>query len=376
MCYPRLHPSGAPPERLRKFPMLDRIGSAIARSEEIDALLASPEVAADPAQLSRLGKERAALAPVVSVWKRLQAAKSDLADAQALANDADPEVAALAAEEAERAEAEAARLEEELRAALLPRDPNDSKNVVMEIRGGTGGDEAALFAGDLFRMYQRYAQRRGLRVDVVNVSETEQGGLREIVYRVEGGDAYRLLKSESGVHRVQRVPVTEAQGRVHTSTATVAVLPEADEVDVDVRPEDLRVDIFHSGGPGGQNVNKVATAVRVVHNPTGIVVVSQDERSQLRNKTKAMTVLRSRLYELQLREREAATSAARRSQVGAGERSEKIRTYNFPQDRLTDHRVGLTTHGLQEIMAGQIDQVVDALLQDEQTRLLAESAPP
>ena len=353
--------------------MLDRIGSAIKRSEEIDALLASPEVAADPAQLSRLGKERAALAPVVSVWKRLQVAKEDLAEAKDLANDADAEVAALALAEAQLVAAEAASLEEELRHALLPRDPNDSKNVVMEIRGGTGGDEAALFAGDLFRMYQRYAQRRGLRVDVVNVSETEQGGLREIVYRVEGEGAYRLLKGESGVHRVQRVPVTEAQGRVHTSTATVAVLPEADEVDVNIRPEDLRVDIFHSGGPGGQNVNKVATAVRVVHNPTGIVVVSQDERSQLRNKTKAMTVLRSRLYELQLREREAATSAARRSQVGAGERSEKIRTYNFPQDRLTDHRVGLTTHGLQEIMAGQIDQVVAALLEDEQARLLAES---
>ena len=353
--------------------MLDRIGSAIKRSEEIDALLASPEVAADPSQLSRLGKERAALAPVVSVWKRLQAAKSDLADANALASDSDAEMAALAAEEAERASAEVERLESELRAALLPRDPNDAKNVVMEIRGGAGGDEAALFAGDLFRMYQRYAQRRGLRVDIVNVSETEQGGLREIVYSVEGDDAYRLLKHESGVHRVQRVPTTEAQGRIHTSTATVAVLPEADEVDVDIRPEDLRVDIFHSGGPGGQNVNKVATAVRVVHNPTGIMVVSQDERSQLRNKTKAMTVLRSRLYELELRERQAATSAARRSQVGAGDRSEKIRTYNFPQDRLTDHRIGLSAHGLQEIMDGQIDRVVDALLADEQSRLLAES---
>ncbi len=353
--------------------MLDRIGSAIKRSEEIDALLASPDAAADPSQLSRLGKERAALAPVVSAWKRLQAAKDDLADADALASDSDADMAALAAEEAERAAAEVERTEAELRAALLPRDPNDSKNVVMEIRGGTGGDEAALFAGDLFRMYQRYAQRRGLRVDIVNVSETEQGGLREVVYGVEGEGAYRLLKHESGVHRVQRVPATEAQGRIHTSTATVAVLPEADEVDVNIRPEDLRVDIFHSGGPGGQNVNKVATAVRVVHNPTGIMVVSQDERSQLRNKTKAMTVLRSRLYELELRERQAATSAARRSQVGAGDRSEKIRTYNFPQDRLTDHRIGLSAHGLQEIMAGQIDRVVDALLADEQTRLLAES---
>ena len=353
--------------------MFERLDNLLKRREEIDALLALPEVASDPAQLMRLSRERATLLPVVSAWERLQAVRSELADTKELATDADPEVAALAQEEAESLAADAERLNEDLRQALLPKDPNDSKNVIMEIRGGAGGDEAALFAGDLFRMYQRYAQRHGLRVDIVNTSETEQGGFKEIICGIEGTDAYRLLKHESGVHRVQRVPVTEAQGRIHTSTATVAVLPEADELDVNIKPEDLRVDIFHSGGPGGQNVNKVATAVRVVHNPTGIMVVSQDERSQLRNKTKAFAVLRSRLYELQAREQQQAASATRRSQVGAGDRSEKIRTYNFPQDRLTDHRIPMSIHGLHEIMDGQIDAVVDALLQDEQARLLEEA---
>ena len=353
--------------------MFERLDNLLKRREEIDMLLASPEVVSDLEQLTKLSRERATLSPVVNAWERLQTAQNELIDAKELASDADSEVAAMAAEEMESLTAEVDRLNGELREALLPKDPNDSKNVIMEIRGGTGGDEAAIFAGDLFRMYQRYAQRHGLQVDIVNTSETEQGGLKEVVCEIEGADAYRLLKHESGVHRVQRVPVTEAQGRIHTSTATVAVLPEADEVDVDIKPDELRIDIFHSGGPGGQNVNKVATAVRVVHNPTGIMVVSQDERSQLRNKTKAMAVLRSRIYEQQLRERQAATSATRRSQVGAGDRSEKIRTYNFPQDRLTDHRIGMSIHGLLEIMAGQIDAVVAALLQDEQTRLLEES---
>ena len=353
--------------------MFERLDNLLRRSREIDALFARPDVLSDPGRVNALAKERSDLQPVVAAYRRLQASRSELADAQVLAGDADAAVAEMAREELGRLTGEVERLEAELRTALLPKDPNDGRNVIMEIRGGTGGEEAALFAGDLFRMYQRYAQRHGLRVDVVSTSETEQGGLKEIVCAIEGADAYRLLKHERGVHRVQRVPVTEAQGRIHTSTATVAVLPEADEVDVDLRPEDLRIDIFHSGGPGGQNVNKVATAVRVVHNPTGIMVVSQDERSQLRNKTKALAVLRSRLFERQMIERQASTSAARRSQVGGGERSEKVRTYNFPQDRLTDHRVGMSLHGLQEIMAGQIDALVDALLQDEQAHLLAEA---
>ena len=353
--------------------MFERLDNLLLRTQEIDSLFAQPEVLSDMEQVGRLAKERADLLPVVTAYQELQNAQRELADARELAGDADADMAMMAAEEIERLTKDTERLEAELRTALLPTDPNDRKGVIMEIRGGTGGDEAALFAADLFRMYQRYSQRHGLHVDIVNTSETEGGGLREITFEVDGQDAYRLLKHESGVHRVQRVPVTEAQGRIHTSTATVVVLPEADEVDVVIKPEDLRVDIFHSGGPGGQNVNKVATAVRVVHNPTGIMVVSQDERSQFRNKTKAMTVLRSRLYEQQMREQQASTSATRRSQVGSAERSEKIRTYNFPQDRLTDHRIGMSIHGLPEIMAGQIDAIVEALLQDEQTRLLEEA---
>ena len=354
--------------------MFERIEGILKRSEEIDELFAQTHESYDAEQMNRLAKERADLQPVVVAYRRLQSAQAELEDARILSGDDDPGVAELAREEAVQLGDELQRIEAELRAALIPKDPHDGKDVVMEIRGGTGGDEAALFAGDLFRMYQRYAQRHALQVELVSTSETEGGGFKEVVCSISGAGAYRLLKHESGVHRVQRVPTTEAQGRIHTSTATVAVLPAVDEVDVDIRQEDLRVDIFHSGGPGGQNVNKVATAVRVVHAPTGIVVVSQGERSQLRNKNEAMAVLRSRLYEQQMREQQAQTSAARRSQVGAGERSEKVRTYNFPQDRLTDHRIGMTVHGLQEIMngAGQLDGLVEALLQDEQTRLLAE----
>ena len=354
--------------------MFERLENLLKRSEEIDELFAKPEAVYDPEQVSKLAKERSDLQPVVTAYRQLQAAQADLADAKSLAGDDDPEVATMSREEIERLSADMERLESELRTALIPKDPRDGKNVIMEIRGGTGGDEAALFAGDLFRMYQRYAQRHRLQVEIVNTSETEGGGFKEVVCSIAGRGAYRQLKHESGVHRVQRVPVTEAQGRIHTSTATVAVLPEADEVDVAIRPEDLRIDIFHSGGPGGQNVNKVATAVRVVHNPTGIVVVSQGERSQLRNKNEALAVLRSRLYEQQMQEQHASASATRRSQVGSGERSEKIRTYNFPQDRLTDHRIGMSIHGLQEIMAGagQFDSLVEALLQEEQTRLLEE----
>lgn len=354
--------------------MFERLDNLLKRSQQIDELFAQPEVASDPHQVNKLAKERSELQPVVTAYQQLQNAQQELADAKVLAEDDDPDFAIMARDEIDRLTTAVERLEAELRTALIPKDPNDSKNVIMEIRGGTGGDEAALFAADLFRLYQRYSQRHKLAVDIVNISETEQGGIKELVCTIQGANAFQLLKHESGVHRVQRVPVTEAQGRIHTSTATVAVLPEANEVDVEIRPEDLRVDIFHSGGPGGQNVNKVATAVRVVHNPTGIVVVSQGERSQLRNKNEAMAVLRSRLYEQQMRQQQETTSAARKSQVGTGERSEKIRTYNFPQDRLTDHRINMSIHGLQEIMAGagQLDALVEALLQEEQTRLLDE----
>ncbi|MEE8519047.1 MAG: peptide chain release factor 1 [Dehalococcoidia bacterium] len=355
--------------------MFDKLGALVKRSEEIDEMLARPEVVSDPERVAKLAKERADLQPVVSTYQRLMSTRSQLDETKGMVRDEDKDVAALAQEEVSDLTAKMEALEAELRNALLPKDPNDDKNVIMEVRAGTGGDEAALFAGDLYRMYLRYSQRRGLKVDVINTSETGQGGIKEVVFGVSGKGAYRLLKHESGVHRVQRVPVTEAQGRIHTSTATVAVLPEAEEVDVEIKDSDLRIDIYHSGGPGGQNVNKVATAVRIVHQPSGIMVAVQEERSQLKNKIKAMTVLRSRLYEREMREQQAQTSAARRSQVGTGERSEKVRTYNFPQDRLTDHRINMSVHGLEEILAGQgrLDDIVDGLLLDEQARLLQEA---
>jgi peptide chain release factor 1 len=354
--------------------MLEKLEKLAIRFAEIDVLLASPEVAADHARLSKLAKERADLQPVVETYQQLKQTQQELADARALATDSDAEMAAMAKEEIPGLTARVTVLEAKLHDALLPKDPNDDKNAIIELRAGTGGDEAGLFAGDLYRMYARYAQRHGLGVELMDSNGSELGGFKEVVFGVVGRDAFRLMKHEGGVHRVQRVPTTETQGRIHTSTATVVVLPEAEESDFDVPANELRIDIFHSGGAGGQNVNKVATAVRIVHIPTGTMAVCQDERSQLKNKTKAMTVLRSRLLEMAMREKFEATAATRKSQVGTGERSEKIRTYNFPQDRLTDHRVNLTVHGLPEIMDGQgrLDDIVEALLQDEQARLLEE----
>jgi peptide chain release factor 1 len=353
--------------------MSDRLEAIVKRNAEIEEMLAQPDVISDVQLINRLAKERAVLQPVVIAHGRLARAAAALADARALSEDDDLDIAALAKSEIPEWAAVVGTLEEEIRTVLLPRDPNDEKNAIVEIRAGTGGEEAGLFAADLFRMYARYAQGQGWQVDVANTSESGQNGFKEIVFEVRGMGIYGQLKYETGVHRVQRVPATETQGRIHTSTATVAVLPEADEVEVDIKDGELRIDIFHSGGAGGQNVNKVATAVRLVHLPTGIMVTCQDERSQLKNKTKAMSVLRARLFERQLREAQEQTGAMRKAQVGTGERSEKVRTYNFPQDRLTDHRIGLTVHGLDGILAGEIDHIVGALRKAEQARLLQEA---
>jgi peptide chain release factor 1 len=296
-----------------------------------------------------------------------------LEDTKSMLNEKlDAEMTAMAKEEAHQLEEKRDRLQEELKLALLPKDPNDEKNIIMEIRAGAGGDEAAIFAAELFRMYSRYAQNRRWNVDVISSSESIGGGIKEIILEISGKGVFSRLKYERGVHRVQRVPVTESSGRIHTSTATIAVLPEAEEVDLEIDPSDLRVDIFHSGGAGGQNVNKVATAVRLTHFPTGMVVICQDERSQLRNRQKAMAVLRSRLLDMETTKQQQEMSSMRRSQVGSGERSEKIRTYNFPQDRLSDHRIGLTLHSLPRIMQGELDEMIDALASDEQSKLLQE----
>jgi peptide chain release factor 1 len=280
-------------------------------------------------------------------------------------------MAGMVKQEIEKLETRVEQLWDELKIALLPKDEADERDIIMEIRSGVGGDEAALFAADLFRMYSRYAQNKGWSVDIINTSDSGGGGFKEIVFEIKGKGAYSRLKYERGVHRVQRVPMTEASGRIHTSTATVAVLPEADEVEVDIKPEDLRIDIFHSGGAGGQNVNKVATAVRVTHLPTGMVVICQDERSQLRNKNKAMAVLRARLLDIERTRQEEEMVEERRSQVGSADRSEKIRTYNFPQDRLTDHRIGMSLHNLPKVMVGEFDQLIDALAADDQAKRLA-----
>ncbi len=336
------------------------------RFEELEAQMAEPDVAADYKRLQSLTRERASIETTVLTFRRYRKTLDDLRQAQELLDSGDEDIARLAAGERDELAAAAQELEHELRLALTPRDPLDDRDIIMEIRAGTGGDEAALFAGDLFRMYTRYAQSHGWVTDLMNSAETGGGGLKEVTFGVQGAAAYARLKHESGVHRVQRVPVTEAQGRVHTSTATVAVLPVAEDVDVDLNTADVRVDVFHSGGAGGQNVNKVATAIRLTHAPTGIVVTCQDERSQLQNRTKAFAILRARLLEIERRKQEEEVAATRRSQVGSGERSEKIRTYNFPQNRVTDHRIGLTLHSLERLTDGELDPMLDALRAAEQ----------
>jgi peptide chain release factor 1 len=338
-----------------------RLRQALARAEEVARALADPSTASDPAKLRALGQEHTRLAPVVQLSERLQKLQSEFAQAREMAEEADPELAALARADLNRLPAEIGPLEAALHEHLLPRDPLDDRDAIVEIRAGTGGDEAALFAADLFRMYQRFLQRRGLTVEMISMSDGTSGGIKEVIFAARGGEAYGLLRREAGVHRVQRVPATETQGRIHTSAATVAVLPEAEEVDVTIHPNDLRIDVFRSGGPGGQSVNTTDSAVRITHLPTGLVVSQQDQKSQLQNKLKAMEVLRARLLDRMVAEQEAARSRERRSMVGTGDRSAKIRTYNYPQSRVTDHRINLSVHNLQEVLDGRLEEFVDAL---------------
>ncbi len=353
--------------------MQDKLRNLEERYEELTRQMGEPEALADFQKMQALAKERSTLEDVVSIYRKLRDVEEQIDEARQLVDGDDAEMARLARDELATLEPEQERLELDLKRALLPTDPHDERNVIVEIRGGTGGEEAALFAGDLFRMYSRYAELKRWQVEVLSSNGSEKGGFKEIVFEVNGRGAYSRLKYESGGHRVQRVPATEAQGRIHTSTATVAVLPEAEEVEVDINENDLKIDIFHSGGAGGQNVNKVATAVRMTHIPSGIVVQCQDERSQLKNRVKAMSILRARLLASKEEEQAALVSDSRRSQVGTGERAEKIRTYNFAQDRVTDHRVNYTRSNLPGFLDGKIDDVIDAVATADQAQRLEDA---
>ena len=351
----------------------ERLPEIEARYERVEAEMSSPEVAGDPDALRRLGKEYAELGVIVLPYREHRAALEHAAEARAMAaSETDPEMAAFLREEAEAADAKAEELRARLEELLVPRDPNEGKDVLVEIRAGAGGQEAALWAGELFEMYRHLAERKRWKTEVLSASPSDLGGFKEAVLEVRGKGVYPRLKHESGVHRVQRVPVTESSGRIHTSTATVAVLPEAEEVEVDLRPEDLKIEVFRSSGPGGQSVNTTDSAVRIVHLPTGIKVECQEERSQLQNREKAMRYLRARLLRQAQEEAAAKEAASRRSQVGTGERAEKIRTYNFPENRVTDHRIKLTLHKLQDVLAGDLDGFTDALLAAERAQQLSE----
>jgi len=353
--------------------MLDQLERIEKRYQELDQQIAIPEVTSDPKQLQILAQERASIEELVTKYREYKATSKALEETRVMLGDGlDEEMAALVKEEIESLEARQQQLLNELRLALQPKDANDEKDIIMEIRAGAGGDEAGLFAADLFRMYSRYAQSKGWGIDIIDSSESGIGGFKEIIFEIKGKGAFSRLKYERGVHRVQRVPVTESSGRIHTSTATVAVLPEADEVEVSINPDDLKIDFYHSRGAGGQNVNKVATAVRITHLPTGIVATCQDERSQLRNRMKAMSVLRARLLDIEQLKQQEAITKQRRSQVGTGDRAQKIRTYNFPQGRVSDHRIGLTLHNLPRILEGELDELIDALATNDQAKQLEE----
>ena len=350
--------------------MLDRLAELEARYEEISRQLSTPEAASDPKLLAELGRELSRLEPIVAGLRMWRSVRTQLDQARAMGDDPDEDMRAMAREEVDRLAAQSAELEADLRARLVPRDPNDNRDVIVEVRAGAGGEEASLFAADLYRMYARYAERRRWKVEVLSTSESEAGGFKEIIAEVRGDAAYSRLKFESGVHRVQRVPTTEAQGRIHTSTATVSVLPEADDVEVQIDEKDLRIDVYRSSGPGGQSVNTTDSAVRITHLPTGMMVAIQDEKSQHKNRAKAMSVLRARLLEAEQERQAAERGEERRSQVGHGDRSEKIRTYNFPDDRVTDHRIGLTVHNLPGLLEGDLDRVIEPLMEADQARRL------
>jgi len=353
--------------------MWDRLEQIEKHYQELDRQIASPEVNNDPDKLQALAQEKAGLEDLVTKYRAYRETAKELEDTKAMLGGAmEEDMGAMVRQEIEKLEAKLEKQLGKLKVALTPKDPSDERDIIMEIRAGTGGDEAGLFAADLFRMYSRYAQNKGWAVDIIDSNESGIGGFKEIIFEIKGRGAFSRLKYEMGGHRVQRVPTTESSGRIHTSTATVAVLPEADEVEINVNPEDLRIDIFHSGGAGGQNVNKVATAVRITHIPTGLVSICQDERSQLRNRKKAMAVLRARLLDIERSKQEEDISQKRRSQVGSGKRAEKIRTYNYPQDRISDHRLGQTFRNLPRILGGDLDKLIDTLSTSEQAKQLEE----
>lgn len=351
--------------------MLEKLQALEDKYEELARLLSDPDIIANQAEFQKHAKAHAALTDIVTVFREYKDVLKDLEGArEILEEEQDKELKELAAQELEELTKRKEELEQNLKVLLLPKDPNDDKNVIMEIRAGTGGEEAALFAGDLFRMYSRYVERKNWGLEILSQNATDIGGYKEIIFQVSGQGAYSRLKFESGVHRVQRVPVTEAQGRVHTSAATVAVLPEAEEVDVEIDPNDLRIDVFCSSGPGGQSVNTTQSAVRVTHLPTGIVVSCQDEKSQHKNKDKALKILRARLLDRAIAQQQGELAEARKTMVGSGDRSERIRTYNFPQNRVTDHRIGLTLHKLDVIMDGDLGEIIEALVTTEQAEKL------